>query len=276
MAVQSLTQRATRRSYVCGSMERATRAGGSADIWSERPPPRLRAFSPGCCRLLPCPGGEACSPRAEPGRSARSASGAGVHSSYIGWVRSAAAPTPSSPGWGGCVTRWVAAALAQARTSSRPRVFRLPYAPSLSCTPWLHLQLHLPPGLDHPAPLCLLTSHPKHPNLNICARIAFRPRKLGTTADVFNTKLTRYHDCIFRFCRLARKKRRNSRRHSASHTQPVTSRQCMRRVSRGTPNNKTADPAFGSKQPNTQGATRACNSVPMHIRHGLTVASVKR
>ena len=41
LAVQSLTQRATRRSYVCGSMERATRAGGSADIWSERPPPRL-------------------------------------------------------------------------------------------------------------------------------------------------------------------------------------------------------------------------------------------
>ena len=50
LAVQSLTQRATRRSYVCGGMERATRAGGSADIWSERPPAPVAGVLP---RLLP-------------------------------------------------------------------------------------------------------------------------------------------------------------------------------------------------------------------------------
>ena len=56
-----------------------------------------------------------------------------------------------------------------------PRVFRPPCgAPSLACTPWLHLQPHPFPGLDPPAPLCLLTARPKHPNLDTTTRPACR------------------------------------------------------------------------------------------------------
>lgn len=145
LAVRSLTQRATRRSYVCGSMERATRAGGSADIWSEQPPAPVAGVLP---RLLPAvalPGWGGV--LAKGGAWTERALGFGCTLFLYRLGQVCGYPHSIVPwlGGGGCVTRWVPAALAQARTSSRPRVFRLPYAPSLSCTPWLHLQLHLPP-----------------------------------------------------------------------------------------------------------------------------------
>lgn len=141
LAVQSRTHRSTRRSCICGGIEWATWSGGSADVWSARPPPRLLpAVAP--------PGREACPQRAECGRNARPALGAGC-----------------------------------------PPLDRQGQA------------------CGRPTPACFASRAARH-------RLLARP-------------------------------------------QPVTSMQCERRVSRGTPNNEPADPAFGSKQSNTQ-AGDAC------------------